>query len=216
MKKILIILFAFLGTIFFNSFAYAQTFNELIEKYKEAQKSKDYEEMTIVLTKMLKKYPDKEPEITYFNRGNAYRVMKQYEFAKSDYTDAIKIKTDYIDAYYNRGMCYLHLEDYDSAVFDFNLVIKSKQNDPYVYFNRGNAYSGLYKYDDAIADYTQAIQLYPDYTDAYYNRGNKYYGLEMYEEAVKDWEMVKKLDPANATAIQEKIDEAKSKLKRKK
>lgn len=216
MKKILFVVFALLGTLLINFSAYSQTFNELVDKYKEAQKSKDYEEMTIVLTKMLKKYPNKEPEITYFNRGNAYRTMRQYEFAISDYSEAIKIKTDYLDAYNSRGICYLRLEDFDSALCDFNLVIKSRQDDHNLYFNRGNAYSGLYKYDDAIADYTQAIKLCPAFADAYYNRGNKYFGMEMYEKAIQDWEMVKKLDPANESAIQQKIDEAKEILRLKK
>lgn len=214
MKKFFICL-----AVLFSSLAqlsFSQTFNELIEKYKEAQKSKDYDEMIDVCDIMLKKYPNTRPEVTYFNRGNAYRIIGKLNDAINDYTNAIKSKQDYTDAYYNRGICYFRTEEYKKAIPDFSFVIKNIPDNPYVYFYRGNSYSGLYNYDSAVADYSKTIELKPDYTDAYYNRGNKYYGMNMYKEAIEDWKIVKKLDPQHASAMQNKIDDAADKLIEKK
>jgi tetratricopeptide (TPR) repeat protein len=216
MKKyifnILIITLVLLST----SISYSQTFNELETKYKKAQKDKDYDEVIEILTTMLKKYPDNQPEISYFNRGNAYRYIREYKKAVADYTKTIKIKPGYTDAYYNRGVCFFRLEEFEKAVSDFTEVIKIIPDYPNVYFNRANAYSGLFSYDSAVVDYTKSIELNPDFADAYYNRGNKYYDMSMYKEAIEDWKIVIKLDPAYKSALQNKIDEAKEQLSKKK
>jgi tetratricopeptide (TPR) repeat protein len=196
--------------------AYSQTFNELETKYKKAQKDKDYDEVIEILTNMLKKYPDNQPEVSYFNRGNAYRYIREYKKAVADYTKVIKIKPGYTDAFYNRGVCFFRLEEFEKAVSDFTEVIKIVPDYPNVYFNRANSYSCKFNYDSAVVDYTKAIELNPDFADAYYNRGNKYYDMSMYKEAIEDWKIVIKLDPAYKSALQNKIDEAKEQLDKKK
>lgn len=209
-----IMLFCFLFLDIPNIFS--QTFDELIVKYKEAQKSKDYDEMIEVCNILIKKYPNNQPEISYFNRANAYRVLREYKKAIKDYTNAINIKQDFNDVYFNRGISYFRIDEYKKSLSDFTYFIKNVPDNPYAYFYRGNSYSNLYNYDSAVADYTKAIELKPDYIDAYYNRGNKYYGMEMYKEAIQDWEKVKKSDPEYESALQNKIDDAKEKLEKRK
>ncbi len=217
MIKITICFFSMLFFMFFlTSLIHSQTFDELITNYKKAQLSKDYDEMIEVCSIMIKKYPNNQPDVTYFNRGNAYRVLGEFKKAIQDYSNAIKIKQDFNDAYFNRGISYFRIEQYKKALSDFSFFINNVQDNPYAYFYRGNSYSYLYNYDSAVADYTKAIELKPDYIDAYYNRGNKYYGMEMYKEAIEDWMKVKKFDPKYESALQNKIDEAKEKLKEKK
>jgi tetratricopeptide (TPR) repeat protein len=41
--------------------------------------------------------------ITYFNRGNSYKVLGQYQKAIDDYTEAIRLKPDFANAYGNRS-----------------------------------------------------------------------------------------------------------------
>lgn len=209
MKKIFTISFSVFCLMFLlTQVSYSQTFKELVADYKDAQKDKDYDEMIEILNTMLEKYPKTEPEITYFNRGNAYRNLKKHKKAIQDFTKAIEIKPDYEVAFNNRGLSYFDLDEFNNAVSDFTVVIKLKPDFAFGYFNRGNAYSGLYKYDSAVADYTKMIELKPDFADVYYNRGNKYYGMSMYQEAIEDWKKVIELDPAYKTALQEKINEA--------
>ncbi|MEH2179983.1 tetratricopeptide repeat protein, partial [Nostoc sp.] len=124
------------------------------------------------------------------NRGIACRNQKDYEGAIADFSQALKLDPNYIDAYYNRGFAYFDLKDYDSAIADFNQALKldpSKATDYYnrglanAYYNRGTTYYELKDHDSAIADFNQALKLDPNYfnqvlkldsnyTDAYYNR----------------------------------------------
>lgn len=216
MKKIIIYIFTFFIVSLFITPAFSQTFKELVTKYRELQKEKDYEEAIIVLDLMLKKYPSNEPEITYFNRGNSYRHLNELKKAIKDYNKAIEIKPDYAEAYNNRANSYFDLEEFDKAISDYTSLIKIMPSNYYAYFNRANAYSQLFNYDSAVADYTKAIELKPDFANAYYNRGNKYYGMSMYKEAIEDWKKVIKLDPEYKSALQSKIDEAKSLIDKKK
>ena len=216
MRKLLYFsLFSFYLTFFVQD-VHSQSFNELVKRYREAQKLERYEDMILILDTMLAKYPNNEPEITYFNRGNTYRQVKEYKKAMSDYTKAIGIKSNYANAFNNRGISYFDLEEYEKAVSDYTIVIKYKPDYPLAYFNRANAYTCLFDYDRAIADYTKAIELKPDFADAYYNRGNKYYGISSYKEAIQDWEKVIKLDSAYELELRNKIDEAKYQMDKKK
>lgn len=216
MKKIIICVLSLFYFLLFLSPAFSQSFKELVTKYRELQKEKDFEEAVKILDLMLKKFPNNEPEITYYNRGNTYRLLKEYNKAILDYTKAIEIKPDYANAYNNRGISHIDLDEYEEAIADYNIVIKYKPDYPYAYFNRANAYSGLFKYDSAITDYNKAIELKPDFADAYYNRGNKYYGISSYKEAIEDWEKAIKLDPAYELELRNKINEAKYQMDKKK
>ena len=59
----------------------------------------------------------------YYWRGKAYLSLSDIEKALSDYTQAIKLKSDY-NFYINRGRAYDYLKNYDAAIEDFNKAIK--------------------------------------------------------------------------------------------
>jgi tetratricopeptide (TPR) repeat protein len=194
---------------------YSQTFNELVIKYRELQKKEKYDDMIAVCDTMLAKYPKNEPAITFFNRGNTYRHLKEFKKAVSDYTKTIEIKPDYASAYTNRANSYYDLEEYEKAISDYSKVIEIKPNNPLTYYNRANAYSFLFDYDRAISDYSKTIELKPDFADAYYNRGNKYFGIGSWKEAVLDWENAIKYDAAYEKELRNKINEAKYQIDKK-
>jgi len=50
--------------------------------------------------------------VGYYNRGNGYGKLKQYDRAIQDYSKAIKLKPGYAKAYYNRGVVYSKLKQY--------------------------------------------------------------------------------------------------------
>jgi tetratricopeptide (TPR) repeat protein len=46
--------------------------------------------------------------MSYYNRGNAYRKLSQYQQAVEDYNEAILLQPDYVLAYTNRGGVYFN------------------------------------------------------------------------------------------------------------
>ena len=53
--------------------------------------------------------------LAYYNRGNTYSELKQYESAIADFTKAIEIDTQLALAYANLGLVYAQLNDIEAA-----------------------------------------------------------------------------------------------------
>jgi tetratricopeptide (TPR) repeat protein len=70
--------------------------------------------------------------IAYYNRGNIYYNLNQYDEARTDYTETINFfeKAEgtkskiFENAYYNRGLCYYHQGEYQEAINDYTKAIE--------------------------------------------------------------------------------------------
>jgi tetratricopeptide (TPR) repeat protein len=91
----------------------------------------------------------------YYNRGMAYYYLGQYQRATEDYSEAIRLKPDYVDAYNNRGIAYYDLGQYKRAIEDYSVAIRLKPDNTNAYNNRGNAYCGLGQYQKASRTITK-------------------------------------------------------------
>ncbi|GBU24155.1 tetratricopeptide repeat protein [Fibrobacteria bacterium R8-3-H12] len=135
----------------------------------------------------------------YYNQGFAYIKLKgDYDQAIEYFTQAIRLKPDYVDAYNDRGIAYYYKGDYDRAIADYSQAIRLKPDYADAYKFRGDIYYDKRDHDRAIADYSQAIKLKPDFADAYYNRGNAYYRKGDYDKAIADYSQAIKLEPNDA------------------
>ena len=59
-----------------------------------------------------------------YNRGKVYTVLGYYEMAIDDYTRAIEIDPEHINARYYRGMVYYYLEDTEKADADYERAVQ--------------------------------------------------------------------------------------------
>jgi len=55
-------------------------------------------------------------EVAYYNRGNTYRTLGNYQQAINDYNKAIELNPKDADAYCNRGVAYYALGNIDMAI----------------------------------------------------------------------------------------------------
>ncbi|MDR2701591.1 MAG: tetratricopeptide repeat protein, partial [Spirochaetaceae bacterium] len=136
----------------------------------------------------------------YFNRGVENFNAGNLDFAIADWTEAIKLKPDYVSAWYNRGLAYHYKGELDRAIADYTQAIALNPKDAEAYYNRGIAYRNKGEHDRAIADYTQAIALNPKYDIAYYNRGIAYYNKGELDRAIADYTQAIALNPENDRA----------------
>ena len=137
---------------------------------------------------------------TYWHRGNAKYELGQYEAAISDYTEAIRLKSDDAFAYNNRGNAKYRLKQYLAAIADYTEAIRLKYNYAGAYNNRGIAKVELDQYFPAIADFDMAIRLKLNYADAYNNRGIAKVELGQYFPAIADFDTVIRRKPDYALA----------------
>ncbi len=135
----------------------------------------------------------------YNDRGSAYRMMKLYEKALADYTEAIRYQSN--PYYYNnRGSVKAKLSDWEGAVADYTQAFALDTSYYRTLNNRGVAYLNLAEFDSAAADFSQCIRMCPDYTSAYSNLGITHYRQRRYAEAVADFDKVISLSPDNGNA----------------
>ena len=129
------------------------------------------------------------------DRGVLYYGEGEYGHAVTDFTAAIELDPQYVEAYNSRGLAYRRQGDYDRAIADYTNAIRLNPQDAQAYYNRGVAYSEQGKYERAIADYTVAIGLNPQLAQAYRNRGLAYAGRRDYDQAIADYTVAIGLNP---------------------
>ena len=98
----------------------------------------------------------------YYNRGWARDELGDREAAIEDYSSAIKIQPDLLQAYVARGYAHMVGDDLPAAIEDFSLVLRV---DPEVFlarFNRALAYERQGERALAAADFRKAAELQPD------------------------------------------------------
>ena len=166
------------------------------------------------LLKEIKEYTQKikeEPDnaIYYYNRGNTYKnlgdyqnAIENYDKAIQDYSKAIELNPNNASYFDNRGNIYFDLENYDKAIQDFNKAIELNSNNVSYFNNRGSAYGNLKNYKKAIQDFNKAIELNPNNPSYFYNRGITYEDLGESDKAINDFNNVIKLDPNSNFAME--------------
>ena len=117
-------------------------------------------------------------EIPYFYRAVAYQALEQYDNAILDYTKAIQINDNMIDAYYNRA--YINLTRKDIENIDTRKIIK---------------------------DLEKAIELDPKFIDALYAIACAHKKIKNFHKCLEYLEQLLQIEPdaINAKALKKLI-----------
>lgn len=136
----------------------------------------------------------------YYCRGLIRDQLENTQAAIEDYSEAIRIESDFADAYNHRGLAHFSLGNLDKAIEDFSQAMSLAPDFADAYHNRGFIRSIQGDKQGAIEDYNQAIQLNPDDAEAYVNRGIAHSDLENYQEAIQDYNQALNINPNDAAA----------------
>jgi len=131
----------------------------------------------------------------YFYRGNTYGWQHNFTRAILEFSKAIAINPNYVDAYINRGVAYGQQGNFSQAISDYNKAIEINPNDAMPYNNRGRAYAKQGNFSQAISDCTKAIEIKPINVEAYYNRGNVYAKQGNLSQAISDFTKANAINP---------------------
>jgi tetratricopeptide (TPR) repeat protein len=134
----------------------------------------------------------------YNLQGETKSGKKQYSNAIKDFSRALEIHPNYVDALINRGSAYAQLGRFNDALMDLNHALKFEKKDAELYNKRGEIYLQNEMHDQAIKDFTAAVVLNPMFSDAYLNRGRAYSEKGMPEEAMNDFNQAIKADSDHA------------------
>ena len=137
---------------FLTTISFAQNAQEWIE---QALQSNNQDKRIEYLTNAIEMEWDNTN--AYFNRGNTYRLMKDYDNAIADFNTVISFDNADIDAYYLRGKTYLAMEQYQKALDDWAIVDEQREPFDFKYKNYSQtAQDGLNGVVYAIMEFEKA------------------------------------------------------------
>jgi tetratricopeptide (TPR) repeat protein len=138
--------------------------------------------------------------VAYHNRALALKDAGDYERAIADFTTALSISPQFIDAYNNRGLAYKNKKEFKKALADFDTALSLSPRYAKAWCNRGLTCTVIGEYQRAIADLNQALALDPQFAIACYNRGNAYAAIAENDRAIADYTQALSIDPCYAEA----------------
>lgn len=129
------------------------------------QRPERYQEKTLAQwTNEIEKNPD-DPE-PYLCRGNLHAMRDERTNAIDDFTQAIALKPNYLQAYSDRSFEYMITAQYDKAFQDANKLISLSPKSANGYARRGMIYQSCEQFAEGVADWRKAISI---------GGGNAYY-----------------------------------------
>jgi tetratricopeptide (TPR) repeat protein len=129
---------------------------------------------------------DPQNASAYYNRGLAWKALKDYAKAIADLDEAIRLNPRDAEAWNNRGLARFHSRDYKKALRDFDEAIRLDGTKPGPFSNRGTTHLELKELRLALKDFDEAIRLNPEYAKAYFNRAMTRKALADYDRAATD------------------------------
>jgi tetratricopeptide (TPR) repeat protein len=126
----------------------------------------------------------------YYRTGCEKIVARNYRGAISDFDEAIKLDTAYLEAYENRGVARYYLQDMAGAISDYTKALILHPTDYNTYGRRGWAEFYSFNYKEAIADFTRTISGVSNNRPFYNIRGQAKYMVRDYNGAIRDFDAV--------------------------
>ncbi len=136
----------------------------------------------------------------YFERALKKALLQDYSGSISDYTHAIRLNPQFVDAYINRGVIKQERGDLEGALFDFNEAIRLNPQSLSGYNNRGFIKKKRGDLEGALLDFNETIRLDPHSSNSYLNRGITKQAKGDSNGAILDYNEAIRLNPQEITA----------------
>ncbi|MEZ4893233.1 MAG: tetratricopeptide repeat protein [Saprospiraceae bacterium] len=159
------------------------------------------------------KFEKKSNSLPYWNRGQYYRKMGNYDAALKDYKQAVEIEPSNPELLNSLGKTYFDMAmsgNYKSKEAEFvqnalsnytQALSKPRAKDKSraeILINRGAAEGARGNNEQAVKDITEGLKINPDNKNGYFNRSIAYFGMKQYDNALADYTNYLKYDPNNA------------------
>ncbi len=101
-----------------------------------------------------------------YELGSLYRQVDQYERATVHLEEAIRLRSDFVDAYNQLGITYYDKKEYVEAVTVFKATTQLEPINAHHFYNLGTVQKILRDYVAARASFRTALKLKADYSEA--------------------------------------------------
>lgn len=127
--------------------------------------------------------------------NNMQEKLKWYQKAYEHFTEALRLKSDFIEVYIHRGAVFRDVKEFDRAFKDFNFAIEIDPENANGYNERGVYYAKTGDTEKALNDFNIAIDLDPENATFYNSRGITYQDMGEIDLAIQDYNKAIDLDP---------------------
>jgi tetratricopeptide (TPR) repeat protein len=138
--------------------------------------------------------------IELFESGTNKDIFGDYQGAINDFTSAIEIDGEYIDAFRYRAMAKSNLYDHDGAINDYSKIIEINSEDVHAFVGRAHSYALLKKYELAIEDFDKVIEIDQE-SKKFSSRGRMKKYLLDFDGALRDYNIAVEKYPDDDSSI---------------
>ena len=152
------------------------------------------------------------PHYEHLRKGDSYADRGKLNEAIAEYTKAIELKPNFVEAYNNRASVYTEMGEYDKAITDCTKAIELDPQSTIPYYNRSIAYLYNGEYEKAVADCDKILELGLNSPWVHYHRGMAHLEMGNYKLAIDDFTMANNIstDSTFNKMVEQKIKAAES------
>jgi len=171
---------------------------EFLEKIKQLNKEKKYQEVTDLLPDdVLEEYKDAD---LYAEASEAYYRLGKIGLCKEAAEKSLTLNPKQAKGHNYKGNALVDAKEYDKAIEEYKMAIEADAEYPNPYNGMGNIYEQIFKqYDSAFEAYNMAVRLNPKFPYPYNGLGNVYYAQDLYDKAIEYYNKAIALDPGFVT-----------------
>ena len=137
-----------------------------------------------------------------YNRGLELAEKGAYVDAVQEFTDALSIDAEFVDAVYNLGVTLQKIKSYEKAAENLEKAVRLRPENTEYRFALGNCLFHLERYDEAAVSFEKVMELDPAHVKALYSLAVCYEKRGQTEEAKQAWKRYLELDSKSAWAIE--------------
>lgn len=156
-----------------------------------------YIKKDVVVKKEKKKQHKLSPQ-EYFSIGEKHLENNKFEKAITNFSKAIELEPNYIEAYKGRSLAKDRIRDYVGSKEDYEqylILLNKKNKEEYeeIKPELNNLVDNVRKkiinkkYNDALTESKNIIDTYPKYPNGYIIRADTYFSMQQYKQALNDY-----------------------------
>ena len=127
------------------------------------------------------------------NRGVAYAVIGNMDFALRDLNNGLKVNPENTNGYLNRGLIYFNMNQYELSLKDDDAYLKLNPFNADIVYGRGLCKFALNRTEESITDFSNAIALKNTQPLFYLARSKAYRKLGNVSASVNDARQAKQM-----------------------
>jgi len=183
--------------LLFERAAFADAYKDFNSGIAEAQRAESAEAIRYLSLALTEPgLPEHLRPVAFLARGRQYSNLEKYDSAIADFTSAIQLRSNYIEAYISRCAAYADQSEMAKALEDCKYAAQSEPDNWRFRENILRLHVEQKQFDDAIADYSNFMLLRPNDAGLLLGRASIYRSAGIYDKALQDAKAANSLFPA--------------------